>query len=538
MAAIETTVGDASDASRGYSGRFLDRLDRFCARTGDAINPILVKETRQSLKSRQFVVTFSLILFAALAWTIAGSLSLMPGIYTTPSAPRMMIGYYLVLALPMLLVVPLAAYRSLEGEIDDGTLELLSITTLSPWQIVLGKLGSASLQMLLYFVTLFPCLAYAYTLRGVDLPTTLLIIGSLAAVGLLLTVVGLFFAPLSRARTGRILTLLSLLTLLVIAEYTLGAMVVSVIWYGNPLSNEELLFVVLACVALSVTLGHLLLTATAAQLTPETENRSTSLRLSLLVFTTACIAVAVLGLLVLEEEGVPVYVAMMVVLAILWTIASALIVGERDKITPRIRRELPSSFLARLCLTWLTPGPTTGLVFVIVTIWVLASLQQFTLSWVTRSGNATGVYAAELRRFFGEPAILYAAYLISFLAIVRLLMHLIRLRNNPRVEVGLAALIVVAVMAGLVPYSMQLHSNDYQPLNYDPVWQITNWSFTITTSVTRRLPNDQVAKVVGAAMGLSLIAIFAAWHTTRPRRIALPDRVQQELADAASKPRG
>ncbi len=533
MATIESTTVPGSGEKK-LAARLLERLDRFCARSGDLINPILVKETRQSLKSRQFVVTFSLILFAALAWTIAGSLSLMPGIYTTPSAPRMMIGYYLVLALPMLLVVPLAAYRSLESEIDDGTLELLSITTLSPWQIVLGKLGSASLQMLLYFVTLFPCLAYAYTLRGVDLPTTLLILGSLAAVGLLLTVIGLFFAPLARARTGRIVTLLALLFLLVVAEYSLGGLVINMIWYGNPLSSEALLFVVLSSLAVSVSFAHLLLTATAAQLTPETENRSTSLRLSLLVFTAVCIATAALAMVVLQEEGISVYITVTIGVSLLWTLAGALIVGERETITPRIRRELPSSFLARLFLTWLTPGPSTGLVFVIVTLWVLTLLQQTTLDWVARSGNVVGAYAAELRRLFGEPLLLYSGYLISFLVVVRLLMHLIRARNDPRVEVGMAALIVVAVMAALVPYSMQLHFNDYQPLDYDPNWQVTNWAFTISTSITRRIPNDQAAKVIGAALGLSLMAIFAAWQTTRPRRIATPRRVQQEVAEAGS----
>jgi ABC-type transport system involved in multi-copper enzyme maturation permease subunit len=533
MATIESTTGLGSGESQLAAG-LLERLDRWCARGGDLINPILVKETRQSLKSRQFVVTFSLILFAALAWTIAGSLSLMPGIYTTPSAPRMMVGYYLVLALPMLLVVPLAAYRSLESEIDDGTLELLSITTLSPWQIVLGKLGSASLQMLLYFVTLFPCLAYAYTLRGVDLPTTLLIIGSLAAAGLLLTVIGLFFAPLARGRTGRIATLLALLFLLVIVEYSLGAMVVSMIWYGNPLSSEALLFVVFSSLAVSISFAHLLLTATAAQLTPETENRSTSLRLSLLIFTAVCIAAAALAMVVLQGDGVSVYITVTIGLLLLWTLAGALVVGEREVITPRIRRELPNSFLARLFLTWLTPGPSTGLVFVIVVLWVLITLQQTSLDWVARSGNAVGVYAAELRRLFGEPLLLYVGYLVSFLAVVRLLMHLIRLHNNPRVEVGMAALIVVAVMAALVPYSMQLHFNDYQPLSYDPNWQVTNWAFTIGTSVSGRLGTDQVDKVVGAALGLSLLAIFAAWQTTRPRRIATPERVQQELAENAA----
>ncbi|MEM0925991.1 MAG: ABC transporter permease subunit [Planctomycetota bacterium] len=324
----------------------LERIDRWCERFGDLINPILVKETRQALKSRQFVITFSLILFAALAWTIAGSISLMPQIYTSPSAQRMMTGYYAVLALPMLLVVPLAAYRSLESEIDDGTLELLSISTLSPWQIVLGKLASASLQMMLYLITLFPCLAYAYTLRGVDLPTTLLLIGALALTGILLTVIGLFLAPLARARTGRIATLLALIFLLIIAEYGIGAVAIGLIWYGNPLPPANLLFCVFASIAISVALGHLLLTTTAAQLTPETENRSTAVRLSLLCFSATVVVAMTLGMLVLEANGIPVYVCGTILLALLWILSGSMIVGERNTMTPRIRRELPSSFFA------------------------------------------------------------------------------------------------------------------------------------------------------------------------------------------------
>ncbi|WP_220498029.1 ABC transporter permease [Rhodopirellula sp. JC639] len=504
-------------------------LDRWCERVGDAINPILVKETRQSLKSRQFVVTFSMILFAALAWTIAGSLSLMPQIYTTPSAPRMMIGYYAVLALPMMMVVPLAAYRSLESEIDDGTLELLSITTLSPWQIVMGKLASASLQMLLYFVTLFPCLAYAYSLRGVDLPTTLLVVASLAVTGLLLTVIGLFFAPLARGRSGRVATMLVLIFLLVLAEYGISSMVVGMILYGNPLSPPELLFTVLATLALAAALGHLLLTATAAQLTPETENRSTSLRLSLLVLTTICVATMVAGLLVLGNRAIPVYIGGLVVIAGLWTFCGALMVGERSTITPRIRRELPSSFLARLFLTWLTPGPTTGLVFAITGITILASMQYASMDWVMRAADVSGAMRRQFQRVVGLPAVLFSAYLICFLVAVRAVMFVVRLRNNPRVEVGVAALVVVAVMAALVPYSMQLHYNDYQPLTYDPIWQVTNWVFTMGTAVDRGLPAGVTERIVGAAVCLSLLSCFAAWQTTRPRRIATPRRVQEEL---------
>ena len=41
-------------------------------RLGDRFNPIVVKEVRQALKSRQFVVTFLLLLLAAWAGSIFG----------------------------------------------------------------------------------------------------------------------------------------------------------------------------------------------------------------------------------------------------------------------------------------------------------------------------------------------------------------------------------------------------------------------------------------------------------------------------------
>ena len=525
----EAIEPDTANAKASVFSGWLETLDYWCERLGDNVNPILVKESRQALKSRQFLVTFSLLLFAALAWTIIGSFSMMPQIYTTPSAPRMMIGYYVLLALPMLLVVPLAAYRSLEAEIDDGTFELLSITTLSPWQIVLGKLASASLQMLLYFVTLFPCLAYAYSLRGVDLSTTLVFVIALAVSGLTLTVAGLFFAPLAKGRTGRILTLLALIGLLIAAEYSVGFMVISMINSGNPLAPSQLIFAIMGATVIATALGHLLLSATAAQLTPETENRSTGLRLSLLMFTAVIIVSMTLSLLILKDDGFPAYVVGLIVLAGLWSLCGALIVGEDSTITPRIRRELPSSFLARFTLTWLTPGPTTGLIFAIGSIAVLSVLQQLSLQWISDGALMRPGNVRDLNRVFGDPAVLYAAYLICFLVLVRWLMYFVRLRNRPRAEVGFAGLIVVALVAALAPYSMQLHYNDYQPLTYDPSWQVTNWAFTLYTSVDRGVDRSVVQTVTGAAFGLSMIALVSAWRTTQPQRIATPERVRQEL---------
>ncbi len=524
MSATTSGTHSNSPALTGTES-WISRFDATFERVGDALNPILVKETRQALKSRQFVTTFSVLLFAALAWTVAGSLSLMPQIYTTPSAPRMLIGYYVVLAIPMLLVVPLAAYRSLEGEIDDGTLELLSITTLSPWQIVLGKLASAMLQMLLYFVALFPCVAYAYTLRGVDLPTTLLIMALLVATAIVLTIIALFFAPLSRSRTGRIATLLSVMVILLLAERGVAVLVVNLILYGNPLTANTMFYIVTASVLISISLGHLLLTATAAQLTPESENRSTLLRVSLMIFNAVMVGLGAMAIPMLGTAAIDVMLSYSLLMAGVWAICGSMMAAEREVMTPRIRRELPSSLLARCLLTWLTPGPVTGMVFASVNIVALATAIVLGFQYLFNQPGIFGRSATLTRLVVG-----YAAYLIVLLVAVRVVIAIIRIKNNPRVELGIAALIAVAVFGALVPYSVGLHLNDYRSYDYSG-WQITNWAWTLfEISQGRNLDRELV--VIGFTAAVALLAcLFSSPQLVFPRRIATPRRVQEELAN-------
>jgi len=504
-----------------------ERIDRWFEKMGDRFNPILVKETRQALKSRQFVVTFSILLFAAFAWTVAGSLSMMPQIYTTPSAPRLLIGYYFVLAIPMLLVVPLAAYRSLEGEIDDGTLELLSITALSPWQIVLGKLASATLQMMLYFVALFPCVAYAYNLRGVDLPTVLLMIGILLVTALVLTVIALFLAPLSRGRTGRIVTLLLLILVLVLAEYGIGALVISMILYGTMMSVSLLFFLVATAIVVSLSLSHLLLSATAAQLTPESENRSTTLRLSMMVFSASLAGIVVYATQALNRSDTNGVLWFAFIAAFgLWLAAGSMMAAESSVITPRIRRELPQSFLARMMLTWFTPGPATGIVFASVNLVVWAGFAALVLgsifNWQSPASSAG----------FREPLrmlVLLVAYAIGGLICVRLVILVVRINNHPRVEIGLAALVAVMVLSALVPYSIGMHLNDYRNFPYSR-WQLTNWVWTINEAqngiAVGWIEVIMILSVVGLAF---LICLLTMPQVVMPRRTATPEEVIEAL---------
>ncbi len=519
------TVSAPADQQVPSPSGLWNRIDHWCERAGDSLNPILVKETRQALKSRQFVMTFSVLLFAALAWTIIGSLTLMPQIYTQPSAPRLLIGYYVVLAIPMLMVVPLAAYRSLEGEIDDGTLELLSITALSPWHIVLGKLASASLQMVLYFVALFPCVAYAYTLRGVDLPTTLLIMAMLVVGALMLTVIALFFAPLARTRTGRIVTLLAVMAVIVAAEWGLGAAVITMILYGNPLPSEWMFFLVVATLLISLSMGHLLLTATAAQLTPESENRSTHLRLSIMAVSAVVVGLACLAIQTLGRGSEVVLMGSATALGGLWVICGSMMAAESPVMTPRIKRDLPSSFMARMIMTWLTPGPATGLIFAGVNIFVLAVLMVLGVRYVfSQPGVFGGSFATSM---LTHLTVACAAYLIGMLVAVRAVISVIRINNHPRVEIGLAAIIAVAVLTSLIPYSIGLHMNDYREFEYS-LWQITNWAWTISEVSGGR---DMVVyiSIVVVFVGLAFFAsLLLSPQLVFPRRTATPKRVTRE----------
>src|SRR5262249_12290926 len=135
-------------------------------RLGDRFNPIVVKEVRQALKSRQFVITFLLLLLAAWAGSIFGVCFLGESIDYGSSAVTFFAGFLLALSAAALVIVPFATFRSIIEERTETTLELLQITALSPVQIVRGKILSAMVQVLVYFCAIAPFIAFTALLPG------------------------------------------------------------------------------------------------------------------------------------------------------------------------------------------------------------------------------------------------------------------------------------------------------------------------------------------------------------------------------------
>ena len=137
-------------------------------RLGDRFNPIVVKEVRQALKSRQFVGTFLLLLLAAWAGSIFGVSYLGESIDYGSSAVTFYAGFLFALCAASLVIVPFSTFRSIVEERTETTLELLQITALSPVQIVRGKTLSAMVQVLVYYCAIAPFIAFTALLPGFD----------------------------------------------------------------------------------------------------------------------------------------------------------------------------------------------------------------------------------------------------------------------------------------------------------------------------------------------------------------------------------
>ncbi len=284
----------------GFWGWIDRRSEQFTSR----LNPILIKEARQSLKSRQFLITFFLLLVASCFWTILGVVSNAPDIYYLPRGANLLAGYYLVLAIPLMGMVPLAAHRSLAAEIEDDTFEMLAITRLSADRIVMGKMNSALLQMVVYFAAIVPCIAFSYLLRGITLPMIATLVVIVFMTALLVTSLALLMATLAPNRAGQTLAMLAVVGVIVFAEFVCGAFCLGPVLYSGFQDFGDMVIATVIFSILSLSFVVLFIRAAAARIAPVTENRSTGLRW--IMFGQQLMWIAIVGFLadIYEERSI------------------------------------------------------------------------------------------------------------------------------------------------------------------------------------------------------------------------------------------
>ena len=505
------------------------RLDERLGGWSDRLNPILVKEARQAIRSRQFVATLLLLLLGSWVFSMLYLAYFGPAARYGALGRDLFYGYMIGLSAALIIIVPFGAFRSLAGEREDRTYELVAITNLSPRQIVLGKLSGAALQMLVYLSTLAPCVAFTYLLRGLDVWTILFILFWLVAASLAFSLVALLFAAAARERHWQALMAVAVIVGLVFAFIGAIPTMYELLSFNLPFDNREFWLVNLALLTAYASTFVLVFQALAAQLTFEADNRSTGLRVTMVV-QQILFAGWMTWIFLVEERGHPEIIAVFALLSGIywWTFGSAL-TGESPELSARVRRGLPQSWLGRVFFAWFQPGPATGYMLLVATLGAMAVFSilalQTSAALLTRRTWGPGIGAVQLFVMTGY------AYVVLYVGIGKLLVD--SLRKVARFTIVLPVLLQVMMLSigcGL-PMILEMYKPQTRQFDYS-VLQATNVFWTLIEIMERRGGSDEamiVSLLVMVAAGVVLAFNFpAVARELRLARLATPTRVLED----------
>jgi hypothetical protein len=408
------------------SQALLERLEQ----ASDRLSPIVVKEVRQLARGREFHYSFHLALLVGLVVAFFGAADALKGEGT--SGRWTFAALTVALGLLGFVVVPLGAFHALRNERLEQTLELITLTALSPRRVVIGKLLAQGVKLATLFAGLAPFIAMSFLLGGIDFATILVSLWTIFTWSLCVCAAWLFLSALvkSRAASGvmfGVVTIVALLATIVFgAPRAIYFMMMRGGMYGPPSGSTgpggwaswwTIALSTSFCLAL---LGNFVLLAENRLLRPS-DNRSTALRLGFLAQLLLLVAVA------LTEPGSTwsgVGPSLLGFGALYLAIVAAFTVTE-DLVLPRrawlARRDLPPW---RQVIAPLQPGGGNGALYVLMQMAFL-----LVLGWVLQTDGAVlhwfVVACGYICFFTGAPVVLFRAVRPSQAASFRLRLALL-----------------------------------------------------------------------------------------------------------------
>lgn len=161
----------------------------------DWLSPILVKELRQGLKTRVFVGVF-IFLQVTMVMVMGFRLLLMTN-NGTADAEFLDVIFWIVVWVPLLLIMPARGLGAVSAEVKANTLDLVQLTKLTAFRIVLGKWVALVAQTLLLVAAVLPYLVLRYFFGKVDVVMDLMMLMGMLQGSLLLTAVAVMLSSMS-----------------------------------------------------------------------------------------------------------------------------------------------------------------------------------------------------------------------------------------------------------------------------------------------------------------------------------------------------
>jgi hypothetical protein len=337
---------------------------------GDRINPIVVKEVRQAVNSR--IVAGALLLFLGVQMVVMtlqltfkdfspneGFVDLRAGRQIFAIVQGILVG-------TCILIIPAFTGARLMGERSDVNVDLMFITSLSPWKIISGKFVGAAALALLIFSACAPFMTFAYILRGLDVPTILIVLLADFLAVLLGTIFTIFLASIPASRGFRIL--LALVGIIALGYLTAGAVGASVALLEFEVeinfSSKEFWLSLAGASTLAVGAIGLFFMWSIALVSPVSANRALPVRL----FTLGLWLVTGVGCVIWSnyvKEAGPI-LGWGVIGSFLFSLQLLIAVSERDELGPRVSRRIPERMLFRVPAFLFFSGAAGGIAFAVI----------------------------------------------------------------------------------------------------------------------------------------------------------------------------
>ncbi|MEY3394640.1 MAG: hypothetical protein RL346_876 [Verrucomicrobiota bacterium] len=321
----------------------------------DRLSPMLVKELRQGLRTRAFIGVFlTLQIILGIILLGAGTTSTSDQAGNTISAI-----IFVFFSIAVIIIQPLRGMGALSSEIKGNTIDMMVLTRLSAWRVVVGKWSAIVSQSALMMITIIPYLILRYFFGGMNLvgEMVLILLILISSATLTAITVGLSASPSVILR--------SIIPILAVpfGTYALfGILVFSRIGGGGSfvdffsLESQESRIAIGIFVICCLYYGFFMLSIGTTLIAPLANNYSTFRRMVALVMTVVATVLCVMHVDEIE--------ALIAIFSLIFTPVFIISLTEYNILVPPVMKKFRRyGFLGRVSGIFLLPGWASGVFF-------------------------------------------------------------------------------------------------------------------------------------------------------------------------------
>ena len=317
----------------------------------DKLSPMLVKELRQGMRARSFIMLFLVFqcLLALILVTAGAS-------FESDDAGSAASGIiFTMFSIAVLFIQPMRGVNALSSEITGNTIEMMVLTRLSASRIVFGKWIAIVSQSALLLTTIIPYLILRYFFGGMVLVGELVFLGLIFLTSMALTAVMVGFSA-TTARLARVLPIFGIAILAqVVPSYLFRGRFGWGMSYFN-LSDWESIIGISCYLIFIAYIGWCALSHGTSAIAPVAENHSTLRRLIALGLTLMAVGIGVYQSMDLKPLAV--------ILAIILGPALITALTESPIILPPVCKPfLKRGVTGRIAAAFLLPGWPAGVFY-------------------------------------------------------------------------------------------------------------------------------------------------------------------------------